>query len=233
MKNKVLEKVEYTAVNGGCRQAEERIVIETALTISINGQPYATAMILAGMEKEYVTGHLFAQGIIRRATDIRELTIKNNTAEVALKEDPGKKHTVRKIHSDLKMHRDKIFACVRAILKSEIFAETEAVHSAGLFLEGKELVCIAEDLGRHHALDKVIGYGLLNAIDFSRTVAASTGRQPTEMINKYLNCGIPIIATKGVPTTMAVEIAEKAGITIAGLVRGETMIVYSHPERIE
>jgi FdhD protein len=233
MKSKTLEKVEYTAVNGGCRQAEERIVRETALTISINGQPYATAMILAGMEKEYVTGHLFAQGIIRRATDIRELTIKNNTAEVALKEDPGKKHTVRKIHSDLKMHRDKIFACVRAILKSEIFAETEAVHSAGLFLEGKELVCIAEDLGRHHALDKVIGYGLLHDIDFSRTVAASTGRQPTEMINKYLNCGIPIIATKGVPTTMAVEIAEKAGITIAGLVRGETMIVYSHPERIE
>jgi FdhD protein len=233
MKDKVLENVEYTAVNGGCKQAAERIVKETALTIRIDDRQYATAMILAGMEKEYVTGHLFAQGVIRRATDIRELTIRNNAVEVIIKDDPGKKRTVRKIHSDLKVHRDKIFTCVRAILKSEIFAETEAVHSAGLFLEGKEPVCIAEDLGRHHALDKVIGYGLLHDVDFSRTVAASTGRQPLEMINKYLNCGIPIIATKGVPTTLAVEIAEKAGITIAGLVRGETMIVYSHPERIE
>jgi FdhD protein len=233
MKSKTLEKVEYTKVNGGCKQAAERIVRETALTISINGRQYATAMILAGMEKEYVTGHLFAQGIIRRATDILELTVKYNTVEVSLKEYPGKKHTVSKIHSDLKVSRDSIFTCVRAILKSEIFAETEAVHSAGLFLEGKEPVCIAEDLGRHHALDKVIGFGLLHGIDFSRTVATSTGRQPTEMINKYLNCGIPIIATKGVPTTMAIEIAEKTGITIAGLVRGETMVIYSHPERIE
>jgi FdhD protein len=129
--------------------------------------------------------------------------------------------------------REYVFDCVRAILKSEIFAETEAVHSAGLFLDGRETVSIAEDLGRHHALDKAIGHGLLNNVDFSRTLAASTGRQPAEMILKCRRAGIPIIATKGVPTTLAVEMAEKAGITIAGLVRGDTMIVYSHPERIE
>jgi FdhD protein len=118
-------------------------------------------------------------------------------------------------------------------LKSEIFTETEAVHSAGLFLDGKKTICIAEDLGRHNALDKVIGYALLQNIDLGRTMAASTGRQPSEMILKCRNASIPIIATKGVPTTLAIEIAKDAGITIAGLVRGNSMIVYSHPERIE
>jgi FdhD protein len=233
MKSKTLIEVEYTKVNGGCTRSTERIVKETALTIRINGKLYATAMILAGMEKEYVTGHLFAQGIIHRATDIRELTIKNNTVDVILEENIAKKPALKKIVSDFKVNRDDIFTCVRAILKSGIFSETEAVHSAGLFLEGKKPVFITEDLGRHHALDKVIGYGLIHGADFSHMVAASTGRQPSEMINKLHNTGIPIIATKGVPTTMAVEIAEKAGITIAGLVRGKSMIVYTHPERIE
>jgi FdhD protein len=190
-------------------------------------------MILAGLEKEYVYGHLFAQGIIRRAADVRELIIKNNIADVTLQDNAGKKPAIKKIPSNLKVSHDNIFTCVRAILKSEIFTETEAVHSAGLFLEGRESVFIAEDLGRHHALDKVIGYGLLHGIDFSLTIAASTGRQPSEMILKYRNTGIPVVATKGVPTTLAIEIAEEAGITIAGLVRGKTMIVYSHPERIE
>jgi FdhD protein len=118
-------------------------------------------------------------------------------------------------------------------LKSKVFIETEAVHSAGLFLDGKETIAIAEDLGRHNALDKVIGSGLLQNVDFSRTLAASTGRQPSEMILKCRNAGIPIIATKGVPTTLAIDMACEVGVTIVGLVRGSTMIVYSHWERVE
>ncbi len=210
----------------------ERIVRETALSIRIDGKHFATAMLMATMEKEFVIGHLFAQGVITSAADITSITVKNNVAEVTLS-GTKKKAGSRLVRSDLKVRKEDVFDCVRAILKSEVFTETEAVHSAGLFLHGKETVCIAEDLGRHHALDKVIGYGLLHNIDFSRTLATSTGRQPSEMILKCRNVNIPIIATKGVPTTLAVEIAGEAGITIAGLVRGDTMIVYSHPERIE
>ncbi len=233
MKDKILEKVEYTRVNGGCTASSERIIKETALTIRIDGNHYATAMIMATLEKEFVIGHLFAQGVIHSAGDIRSITIKNNTAEVTLSDTRNKNAGSREINSELKVRKEDVFDCVRAILKSEVFTETEAVHSAGLFLDGKEAICIAEDLGRHNALDKVIGYGLLHDIDFRQTLAASTGRQPSEMILKCRNVNIPIIATKGVPTTLAIEIAEKAGITIAGLVRGKTMIVYSHPERIE
>ena len=233
MTNKILKKVELTRDDGGLTVAAERIVKETALSIHIDGRHYATAMILATLEKEYVIGHLYAQGVIRRAADIKSITLKNNTAEVTLAATGNKKPDVTAVTSDFKVLKEDVFDCVRAILKSPVFSETEAVHSAGLFLHGREPVCIAEDLGRHNALDKVIGYSLLHDVDFRQTLAASTGRQPSEMLVKCLNAGIPIIATKGVPTTLAVEIAEKAGITIAGLVRGSTMIVYSHPERIE
>jgi FdhD protein len=229
---KILKEVEFTRVNGGFSLAVERIIKETALTININGRHFATAMIMDSLQKEFVVGHLFSQGIIRSAADIALISIKNNTADISLTKKSAEKPTFQKINSNLKVNPSDIFNCVQAILKSKVFTETEAVHSAGLFLEGKEAVCIAEDLGRHNALDKVIGIGLFRCIDFSRTVAASTGRQPSEMIFKCRNAGIPIIATKGVPTTLAVEIAEKAGVTIAGLVRGDTMIVYSCPERI-
>jgi FdhD protein len=233
MNNKILEKVAYTRVNGGCAVAAERIIKETALTINLDGKHYATAMMMATLEKEYVIGHLFAQGVIRRAEDVNSISVKENTAEVTLVKTIAETPLPTRIDSDLKMKKEDVFDCVRAILKSPVFSETEAVHSAGLFLHGQETVCIAEDLGRHNALDKVIGYALLHGIDFNQTLAASTGRQPTEMIVKCRNAGIPIIATKGVPTTLAVAMAIKAGITIAGLVRGSTMIVYSHPERIE
>ncbi len=232
MDSKTLEQVEYKRVSGVVRTATERIVKETALTIRIDGTHYATAMIFATLEKEYVYGHLLAQGFIQNIRDVRSLTIRNYVAESVLVKHQKKTPLRHKISSSLKVKSNDIFNCVKAILKSPIFTETEAVHSAGLFLHGTDAICITEDLGRHNALDKVIGYGLLHYADFSQTLAASTGRLPSEMILKCRNVNIPIIATKGVPTTLAVEMAEKAGVTIVGLVRGKNMVIYSHPERI-
>ncbi len=233
MNSKILKKVNYTQADGSFSLASERIIRETQLTIKVNGYHLASAMILATMEKEYIYGHLFGHGVINNASDIISLTVKNDIAEVTLKNNISRSERPLSVYSDFKISKEDVFESVRSILKSEIFSETEAVHSAGLFLDGREAICIAEDLGRHNALDKVIGGGLLLSTDFRRSLAASTGRQPSEMIYKCLNAGIPIIATKGVPTTLAIEIAEKAGITIVGLVRGPTMTIYSHPERIQ
>jgi FdhD protein len=232
MKDKILQEVEYTGLNGERALLTERIIVETPLAMRVNGRNLATAMITAAMEKEFVTGFLFGRGIIGSADDIKSLEIRDNTAEVKVRVDAVKPEKKAPADSNLTVRKEDVFDCVRAILKSEIFEETEAVHSAGLFRNGSEVACIAEDLGRHNALDKVIGYALLNGIDFNDVLAASTGRQPSEMILKCMNAGIPIIATKGVPTTRAIELATEARITIAGLVRGETMTVYSTPARI-
>jgi len=230
--DRILQSVELTRINGGSKHITERIIRETELTLRINGHLYAKAMITAGMEREFAIGHLYAQGIISGISDIASLTVTGTDVEVMLANGETSGSEKGPVESDLTVDRNQVFNCVKAILKSEVFSETEAVHSAGLFLNGTQPVAVTEDLGRHHALDKAIGAALLQGIDLTRTLAASTGRQPTEMIHKCRNAGIPIIATKGVPTSLAVALAERNGITIAGLVRGKKMIVYSHPERI-
>jgi FdhD protein len=232
MTNKILKKVEFTRVNGGCVTASERIIKETTLTVNVDGKHYVTAMIMAAMEKEFVIGNLYTQGVIRRAEDIESITAVNNIVEVKLKRE-ARKPDFTGVRSDLIISPEDIFNCLKAILKSPVFTETEAVHSAGLFSKGKEEIGIAEDLGRHNALDKVIGCGIMQYVDFRRTLAVSTGRLPMEMIFKCMQANIPIIASKGVPTSLGVEKAEKSGITIVGLARGNKMMVYSHPERIK
>ncbi len=233
MEDRILTNIEYTRINAGVTRASERTVSEIGLSILVNNRHFTTAMIMATMEKEFVIGHLFTQGAINSIADIESVTIKGDTAEVTLPEIKHSDKGTPTIFSDLKVCKEDIFDSVKAILKSELFIETEAVHSAGLFRPGAEAICIAEDIGRHDALDKVIGYGLLNNIDFSQTLVASTGRQPAEMVRRCCQANIPIIATKAVPTTLAIDIAKNAGLTIAGLVRGNTMIVYTNPDRIE
>jgi FdhD protein len=233
MEDKILKKISYTRVDGELTPADERIIREAALTVFVDGNHFATAMIMAAREKEFVVGHLYIQGFINKAADIVSLEIENSIAQVKLMPGIEKRDLSKTVTSGLKVGSKDVFECVSAILTSPVFSETEAVHSAGLFLDGKETVAVAEDLGRHNALDKVIGAALLENADFSKLVAASTGRQPTEMILKCRSAGIPVVATKGVPTSLAVELAEESGITIVGKVRRNSMIVYSHPERIE
>jgi len=232
MDSKILKEVSCIRAGEALIPARERIIRETALTVFVDGRHFATAMIMAAQEKEYVLGQLYVQGRITHAADIVAIEIEDHTARVKLKTGIEQRAVPQEIHSDLRVRKEDVSDCVQAILTSPIFSETGAVHSAGLFLNGKETVSIAEDLGRHNALDKVIGAALLNHVDFSQILATSTGRQPTEMILKCLSAGIPIIATKGVPTSLGVELAEKVGVTLVGLVRRNTMIVYSHPERI-
>ncbi len=226
----IFREVELLQAGSTCETAHERIIRETALTVRVNGETYATAMLLAENEKEYAAGLLYAQGCIG-ARDILSIGLKGNQVDVQVKPN-GISPLEGPVASSLNVHRKYIFACVRAILKSPVFIETEAVHSAGLFREGQEPAAIFEDIGRHQAFDKSIGAALLNGEDFSKLVAASTGRLPVEMILRCRNAGIPIIATKGVPTAAAITLAEESNITIAGLVRGDSMLIYSHGERI-
>jgi len=231
-KDRSVEWVEYTRVNAEVTKAKERVVTELGLSIIINGRHFATAMITPMMEREFIIGHLFGQGIIENIADIESITVKENIAEVTL---PGREDKVKRpseIHSDFKVSKEDIFNGVNAILKSKIYAETGAVHSAGLFKRGAESICIAEDVGRHNALDKVIGYGLINKIDFRNTFATSTGRLASDMVSKVCRANIPVVATKTAVTKLAVEIGERCGLTIIGFVRDIGMKIYTNPQRI-
>jgi FdhD protein len=247
-KDRSVEWVEYTRVNAEVTKAKERVVTELGLSIIINGRHFATAMITPMMEKEFVIGHLFGQGIIENIADIESITVKDNIAEVTLSGKEAKANRSPEIHSDFKVSREDIFDGVNTILKSKIYAETGAIHSAGLFKRGAEPICIAEDVGRHNALDKVIGYALINKIDFSNTFATSTGRMAFDMVSKICRANIPVVATKTAVTKLGVEVGERCGLTIIGFVRdigmkaaadtdvGITtergMKIYTNPQRI-
>jgi len=109
--------------------------------------------------------------------------------------------------------------------------EVGGVHAAAIFGPRGDLVCVAEDIGRHNAADKAIGYCLLRDIPFRDKILLSSGRLSYEMVSKAVRAGIPILASMSAPTSLAVALAENAGIGLVGYLRGARMRIYSHPER--
>jgi len=135
------------------------------------------------------------------------------------------------IKSDFIVSAEQIHLIAKKALDSDLHRLTGGIHVVGL-ADNKDLITIAEDIGRHNALDRVIGYANLEGIDVSRTFAMISGRISSEMIRKCLIAGVPIIASRGATTSMAIHLASGKGLTIIGFVRGKKMNVYTHPERV-
>lgn len=115
----------------------------------------------------------------------------------------------------------------------ETFSKTGGLHASALFDASGELMVIREDVGRHNALDKVLGYALQrNLLPLSQHLLLVSGRVSFEIIQKALAGGIPIVAAISAPSSLAVDFAQEAGQTLIGFLRGETMNVYTHPERL-
>jgi FdhD protein len=217
------------------------VVKEEPLSIFINGTHFRTAMLSPYMRKEFVIGHLFSEGIITAIEDIKSLQVDGPAAHVVtynpvIVEQSGNElfmdqSKLPRIHSDLKIPASNVTNGVRSILESDLHHITGGVHVAGLF--GREgSICISEDVGRHNALDKVIGYALLKNISFGETFVACTSRLSSGMSLKCVIARIPLIASRGATTSLAIDIADKTGLCIIGFVREERMNVYTHRWRV-
>lgn len=115
----------------------------------------------------------------------------------------------------------------------ETFSKTGGLHASGLFdLEGNLLV-LREDVGRHNALDKILGHALMNGLlPLDRHILLVSGRVSFEIIQKALAGGIALVAAISAPSSLAVDFAQEAGQTLVGFLRGETMNVYTHSQRL-
>ena len=227
-----------------------QVIEEMPLALRVNGRHALTAMISPDMIREFIIGFLYTEGIIKYTDEIESIKIEGTDAGVLTK-SPFKilvsKKTVlsgcggstsyldisklAEINSNLTLDAGTIRNSVKEALDSELHVLTGGIHVVGLY-NGEGKVCVVEDIGRHNALDKIIGYALERGIDLSNTYIICSGRISSEMVRKCLTANIPIVVSRGATTTLAIDIAKSRGLTIVGFVRSKKMNVYSWGNRI-
>ncbi|HWQ44569.1 MAG TPA: formate dehydrogenase accessory sulfurtransferase FdhD [Methanosarcina barkeri] len=246
--------------NGSMIPSSHDVVMEIPLAVFVNGRHALTAMISPTMLEEFVTGFLYTEKIISKLEDLESLRIEEKgegesasglsvsvltknpfsimfSSKTVLSGCGGDTSYVDadrlpKIRSDMVTELSTIKKIMKETLISDLHTRTGGIHIVGLFgPDGK--ICVIEDIGRHNALDKVIGYGLKHGMDFSRTIVTCSGRLSSEMVRKCLVANIPIIASRGATTTLAISIGKQAGLTIIGFVRSQKMNIYTGVERVK
>jgi len=237
----------------------DHVAEEKPLHIFLNKAHYATILCSPGNLKELAIGHLLSEGVVRAFDEIKRTSLKGEVCQVELKSnvDLGKRlerlnlHSrvvvsacggsklyqysgkIRRIESSLKVKAKIVLECVNHLnFAAGVFRKTGGVHAAALYRTDGSLLAFAEDVGRHNAVDKVIGIAALGKTEFGQCFLALSGRLTGDMVYKAARVGLPMMASLAAALDSGIVIAERAGLTLVGFVRGKRMNVYSSPERI-
>ncbi|CAM3848466.1 Sulfur carrier protein FdhD [Alkalicoccus chagannorensis] len=249
--------VRYEA--GQRKETEDRIVLEEPLTLHINGEEFATMVCTPVDLEEMVLGFLASEGVIRFRRDVASLEIDadGGFAHIELAEGrvlPQQEYTKRVIGSCCGKSRQFYFQqdvrtaktstsrltltagqCMGFMREmqdaSHVFQGTGGVHNAALF-DASGMIAVRTDIGRHNALDKLYGYCLNEQITVRDKVLVFSGRISSEVLTKAAKIGVGIVLSKSAPTALAIDLADDLNITAVGFIRGDSLNVYSHPERI-
>jgi len=239
---------------GKIEEIEDEIVKEHRLRIRLDGKDFVQAALSPNLLEEFVLGFLRTRGLISGLQDVASIGIDGATVsavrsphlrqtlpELTLLESTGSRNidgssTVRLTASippsSLRVSSKVVADGIAALAEMPIYKRTGGTHCAVLFSEKGEPLFSAEDIGRHNAVDKVVGGALKKGVDFSRSWLAVSGRLPADMVLKAVVVGIPLMASVSAATSDGIEVAERFGLTVIGFVRGGKLNCYCHPERI-
>lgn len=256
------EKVSIKRYNGAdSKDLTDAVAVEEPLQITVDGVPVAVVMRTVADDADLVKGFLITEGIVSSVADVSRIDLeqKKNHALVFLHDDVdvdlaslkrnlysasscgicGKAsidEVVQKaplLESSLKVRREIIISAPDKLREAQrTFDDTGGLHAAGLFSEEGELLILREDVGRHNAIDKVIGHALTSEIALSDCFLQVSGRVSFEVVQKALMVGIPIVSAISAPTSLAVSFSAESNMTLIGFMRGEKMNVYCGAERV-
>ena len=223
----------------GAREVCDDIVVEDHVRLFLNGE-YLTALVASPDRlDDLAAGFIVCEGLTDEVDSV-EVSGKDVyiaapvRKEIRLEVESSGGYRVlgepRKVSSSITVTADGIRA-VTAAIESDTWRRTGGVHCSVLFCGG-ELVTRACDVGRHNTVDKVVGYATLRGLDRSTCILGCTGRQPSGMVAKAANAGIPIVVSRAASTDRGILTAEQAGLTLIGFSRGERFTIYTHPERV-
>lgn len=224
------------------------IVREQPLTISINGERFLTLLCTPVKLEALVIGYLWMEKVIAAVEDVAGLDISavDGRADVTLVHPVtlpteriltsgcGGGITFRidhrlfpRLSSSLRVRRDQLSLRMKDLFTAAThYRESRGIHGAALS-DGERLLIVAEDVGRHNAVDKVKGEALLRGIPSDDRILLSTGRISSEMLLKAARMGVPLVASRTSPTEMAVALAEQLNITVCGYVRPDSLNLYA------
>lgn len=249
----------FNLSKGGFEASADLVAIEDLVNLYVNDSLYAVFHCLPSQIKELAIGHLLTEGIVSGIKEILEIKVAKRRVRVQLTRELSHQtlkeiqlistmcgegrlkpppRTLRNAYK-LKFNRNKfnaeiIFRAMKILnSRASIFRASGGTHAAALLDENGALIAFAEDVGRHNAVDKVVGEAAMKKADFSGLLLASTGRLTSEIVIKTLQMGIPVLASLSAPTDRGIKLAEAFGLTLIGFIRGKRFNLYSSPERIK
>jgi len=238
--------------DGAFSKAEDLLAVESRMSISINGEDVLSVYCTPLMVRELAVGLIMTEGLAEGLCSERMSIMYENDgvrvdahAEGEVRKSGGtvtsgcvggvtftKKASPTVMDDPFSIGAPALTGLFRRFQKrSEMYNTTGCIHSAALS-DGDEIMAFAEDIGRHNAVDKVIGYALIEGIDFSGKIMMASGRLSSEIVGKCARWGIPMVVSRAAATALAVKIAEDSGVTTVGFLRGERFNIYTHPHRV-
>ena len=233
----------------------DEVAVELPLEIRLNGSPVAVTMRTPGHDFELAAGFLFGEGIVSSAPQMdlpADLAANTVDAIDSSAREPATRRfyttsscgicgkgaleeveAIAPVVSGGPTVPRSLVAALPDRLQQPGFERTGGLHATGLFTASGEPREVREDVGRHNAMDKVVGWALLSgALPLTESLLCVSGRLAFELVQKAARAGAPILVGVGAPTSLAVELAEDRGVTLAGFARGGRVNVYTHPERV-